>query len=49
MNTNRFQSQRRTRPAQYLGVSPAFWSGSAVAFAVILGLLYYLLLHKAAA
>ena len=49
MNPYRTQSQRRSKPQQFLGVSPAFWSGSAVAFAMILGMLYYLLIHRAAA
>jgi hypothetical protein len=49
MNTYRLPLQRRARPTKYLGVSPAFWSGSAVAFAMILGMLYYLLVHRPAA
>jgi hypothetical protein len=49
MNTYRLPSHRRTAPKLYMGVTPAFWSGSAVAFAMILGMLYYLLVHRAAA
>ena len=49
MNAYRTQSQRRSKPPKFLGVSPAFWSGSALAFAMILGMLYYLLIHRQAA
>ena len=48
MNTYRLPV-RRPRPQQFLGVSPAFWSGSVVAFAMIFGMLYYLLVHRSAA
>jgi hypothetical protein len=50
MNTNRFQSQAPTRykrrPAQYLGVSPLLWSGTAAIAAVLAVILYCLLTHR---
>ncbi len=46
MNTNRFQTSRKPRIRFYLGVSPAFWSGTAVAAAVLAGILYCLLTHR---
>ena len=46
MNTNRYQAQNRRRPAHFLGVSPIFWSGTAVVTGVLLAVLYCLLTHQ---
>jgi hypothetical protein len=46
MNTNRYEKSRTHRKLFYLGISPAFWSGTVLAFAVILAALYCLLTHR---
>jgi hypothetical protein len=46
MNTNRYHTPRPYRRRDFLGVSPAFWSGTVLAVAVLLGILYCLLTHR---
>jgi hypothetical protein len=46
MNTNRFQTRRRTVLPHYLGVGPGFWIMSAVAAAGILVAVYCLLTFR---
>ena len=46
MTTNRYQTHRIPRPTLYLGISPAYWSGTAFVALVLAGVLYCLLTHR---